>query len=81
MCIVMCVCYLLLAQNEDEISCSANERVTIIEDLGDGWLKVCKGKEEGYVPQSYVVFNTTWTPPVLTYEDYVCHYSVSVCCY
>ncbi|XP_019849936.1 PREDICTED: formin-binding protein 1-like isoform X2 [Amphimedon queenslandica] len=46
------------AQNEDELSCRANDIVTIIEDLGDGWLRVRKGKDEGYVPQSYVQKNS-----------------------
>ncbi len=48
----------LLAQNEDEISCNQNDKVTIIEDLNDGWLRVAKeGGDEGYVPQSYVTVN------------------------
>ena len=41
-------------QNEDELSCVANESVVILEDLGDGWLRVRKGQDEGYVPQAYV---------------------------
>jgi flagellar basal body rod protein FlgF len=42
-------------QNEDELSCSAGESITIVEDLGDGWLKVQSDKGgEGYVPESYV---------------------------
>lgn len=46
-----------VAQNEDEISCHAHDVVTLLEDLGDGWLRVRKGKDEGYVPQSYVQKN------------------------
>lgn len=41
-------------QNDDELSCVANESVTILEDLGDGWLRVRRGQDEGYVPQAYV---------------------------
>ena len=41
-------------QNDDELSCVANENVIILEDLGDGWLRVRKGQDEGYVPQAYV---------------------------
>lgn len=36
------------------MSVSANDKVMILQDLGDGWLRVRKGHEEGYVPQSYV---------------------------
>ena len=43
-----------LAQTEDELTVCANDKVMIIQDLGDGWLRVRKGQEEGYVPQSYV---------------------------
>lgn len=42
------------AQTEDEMGVSANDKVMILQDLGDGWLRVRKGHEEGYVPQSYV---------------------------
>jgi len=41
-------------QNEDELTVNANDKVEILEDLGDGWLKVRKDNEEGYVPESYV---------------------------
>lgn len=41
-------------QNDDELSCTANESVMILEDLGDGWLRVRRGQDEGYVPQAYV---------------------------
>ena len=43
-----------LGQNEDELNVNAGESVLILEDLGDGWLRVRKNKEEGYVPESYV---------------------------
>lgn len=48
--------YDFTGQNEDELTCSQHEEVTIIEDLGDGWLRVRKanGEGEGYVPESYV---------------------------
>lgn len=42
------------AQTEDELIVSANDKVVILQDLGDGWLRVRKGNEEGYIPQSYV---------------------------
>ena len=45
---------LFTGQNDDELSCAANETVVVIEDLGDGWLRVRKGQDEGYVPQAYV---------------------------
>ena len=41
-------------QNEEELSVKANTNVTILEDLGDGWLRVKKGADEGYVPSTYV---------------------------
>lgn len=46
----------LSGQNEEEITCQANDKVTVLEDLGDGWLRVRKGKDEGYVPQSYAEY-------------------------
>ena len=33
---------------------NANDTVVIIQNLGDGWLRVRKGQDEGYVPESYV---------------------------
>ena len=42
------------AQNEDELAVNAGEAVLILGDLGDGWLRVRKNREEGYVPESYV---------------------------
>lgn len=54
--LVIILCH-FVAQNEDEISCHAHDVVTLLEDLGDGWLRVRKGKDEGYVPQSYVQKN------------------------
>ena len=44
----------LLGQNEDELSVNANDTLVIIQNLGDGWLRVRKGQDEGYVPESYV---------------------------
>ena len=41
--------FLLLGQNEDELSVNANDTVVIIQNLGDGWLRVRKGQDEGYV--------------------------------
>ena len=45
-------------QNEDELSCKQADVIKIVESLGDGWLKVRKGNEEGYVPESYVQIQT-----------------------
>ena len=45
------------AQTEDEISCRADERVAVIQDMGDGWLKVKKGDgSDGYIPESYAEY-------------------------
>lgn len=41
-------------QNEDELSVDANDKVRIIQDLSDGWLRVQKGAKEGLVPKAYV---------------------------
>ena len=41
-------------QNDEELSCNQNDVVSVLEDLGDGWLRVRKGQDEGYVPESYV---------------------------
>ena len=47
----------LTAQTEDEVSCHADERVTVTSDMGDGWLKVAKGNGiSGYIPESYVEY-------------------------
>ena len=42
------------AQNSEELSVTANEVVMVIEDPGDGWLKVKRGNDSGYVPSTYV---------------------------
>lgn len=44
-------------QNDDELSCQQNDVVSVLEDLGDGWLRVRKGEAEGYVPETYVQMN------------------------
>ena len=41
-------------QNDDELNVNANDTIVIIQNLGDGWLRVRKGQDEGYVPESYV---------------------------
>ena len=46
--------FFTLAQNSDELSVTANEVVMVIEDPGDGWLKVKRGNDSGYVPSTYV---------------------------
>ena len=43
-----------LGQNDDELNVNANDTIVIIQNLGDGWLRVRKGQDEGYVPESYV---------------------------
>ena len=55
--------FLLLGQNEDELSVNANDTVVIIQNLGDGWLRVRKGQDEGYVPESYVRIVDEWYHP------------------
>lgn len=57
--VIFSVSYITFSgQNDDELSCKQNDVVKIIEELGDGWLKVRKGDEEGYVPESYVQIQT-----------------------
>ena len=46
--------FLYSGQNEEELSCKQHDKVMILEALGDGWMRVKKGEEEGYVPESYV---------------------------
>eukprot|EP00731_Ephydatia_muelleri_P023768 Em0016g39a len=46
--------YAFTGQNEDELSVDANDKVRIIQDLSDGWLRVQKGAKEGLVPKAYV---------------------------
>jgi len=36
---------------------TANEVVTVIEDPGDGWLKVKRGEQAGYIPSTYVQYS------------------------
>lgn len=50
------VFFLFLGQNDDELTCNQNDEILVLEDLGDGWLKVRKGQSEGYVPESYVQY-------------------------
>ena len=48
---------LYTGQNDDEMTAYANTKVWILENLGDGWLRVRKDggdEEEGYVPSQYV---------------------------
>ena len=45
-----------LAQQEDELSCQADDEVVVVEDLGDGWLRIQKGRDQGYVPETYVQY-------------------------
>ena len=42
------------AQREEELSVNTGDKVKIIEDIGDGWLRVQKGDQDGFVPESYV---------------------------
>lgn len=59
MCDVHCIFILFIAaQTEDEISCTADEEVIVLDDMGDGWLKVRKKSDnsEGFVPESYIEY-------------------------
>ena len=44
------------AKCPEELSVSANEVVTVIEDSGNGWLRVYRGTDTGYIPSAYVQF-------------------------
>ncbi|CAO3597285.1 unnamed protein product [Absidia cylindrospora] len=42
------------AQDEDELTIREGDRLSIIEDPGDGWLKVRNGNAVGMIPANYV---------------------------
>ena len=44
------------AKYPEELSVTANEVVTVIEDSGNGWLRVYRGTDTGYIPSAYVQF-------------------------
>ena len=44
------------AKYPEELSVSANEVVTVIEESGNGWLRVYRGTDTGYIPSAYVQF-------------------------
>ncbi len=48
------ISFVVSGQNNEELSANANERLKVVENPGDGWLRVRKGDQEGYVPESYV---------------------------
>ena len=48
------VLYDFTAKYPEELSVISNEIVMVIEDVGNGWLKVNRGCDSGYVPSSYV---------------------------
>ena len=48
------VLYDFAAKYPEELSVTANEIVMVIEDVGNGWLKVNRDCDSGYVPSSYV---------------------------
>ena len=48
------VLYDFVAKGPEELSVTANEIVMVIEDVGNGWLKVNRGCDSGYVPSAYV---------------------------
>ena len=50
---VSCFMY-LTAQNDDELTVDANDKICILQDLADGWMRVQKGSKEGLVPKAYV---------------------------
>jgi len=51
------VCVVYSGQNDEELSCKQNEKVLVLEALGDGWMRVRKGDIEGYIPESYVTLD------------------------
>ena len=48
------VLYDFVAKGPEELSVTANEIVMVIEDVRNGWLKVNRGCDSGYVPSAYV---------------------------
>ena len=44
------------AKCPEELSVTANEVVTVIEDSGNGWLRVYRGTDTGCIPSAYVQF-------------------------
>ena len=44
------------AKCPEELSVTANEVVTVIEDSSNGWLRVYRGTDTGYIPSAYVQF-------------------------
>ncbi|XP_033096351.1 formin-binding protein 1-like, partial [Anneissia japonica] len=55
---VLCTClalYSFEATEGSSLSLHADETYDVMEyDSGDGWTRVRKGNEEGYVPTSYI---------------------------
>lgn len=47
------VLYDFEAQNPEELSVHAEDRVTVVEIPGDGWMKIRSERGEGYIPESY----------------------------
>ena len=48
------VLYDFTAKYSEELSVTANEIVRVMEDTKNGWLKVNRGCDSGYVPSAYV---------------------------
>ena len=46
--------YDFIAKDPEELSLKANEFIMVMEDLGNGWLKVNRHFDLGYVPSAYV---------------------------
>ncbi|KJE93492.1 hypothetical protein CAOG_04278 [Capsaspora owczarzaki ATCC 30864] len=46
--------YDFAASGEGELSLTANETLTLLENDGSGWARVARGDDEGYVPESYI---------------------------
>ncbi|KAI8078836.1 uncharacterized protein BX664DRAFT_380965 [Halteromyces radiatus] len=46
--------YYYEAQNDDELTIMEGDRLTIVEDSGDGWIKVRRGNDIGVIPANYV---------------------------
>ena len=50
------VLYDFEAKYPEELSVTAKEVVMVTDDPGNGWLKVNRGNDSGYIPSAYVQF-------------------------
>ncbi|CAO3624271.1 unnamed protein product [Cunninghamella blakesleeana] len=66
------------AQNEDELNITEGERLTVIGDPDDGWIKVQRGNESGMVPENYITmieteqtqYNNTLNDTSTSYDEH-----------